>query len=146
VLRLHLRNVSADTTFTPLDNYFDRRWQPGRGPPPLTVLEMGSQRFYGGPAERGPPGGAEPARRQWVEGRQEIDASGLAPGAEADTFVCTDGDDQKVLRELEKFEGKLLWRVQLRRGLVRLGHREVPAAAVIGVEFTPRDVFAAGEG
>lgn len=148
VLHLHLHNVSEDVTFTPLDNYFDRRWRKGKrtGPPPLTVLEMGSQRFYGGPAEWSPVGGVAAERRQWVEGRKNLDSLGLGPGEALDTFVCTDGDDATVLPELERFHGTLLWRVQLRRGLVRVGQREIPATAVVGVEFTARDVFAAGEG
>jgi hypothetical protein len=81
-----------------------------------------------------------------VEGRKGFDAPGLGPGAEMDTFVCTDGDDAAVLQELEKFQGKLLWRVQLRRGLVRVGQRDIPAAAVVGVEFTARDVAPAEHG
>jgi hypothetical protein len=146
VLQLHLHNASADSTFTPIDNYFDRRWKKGGGPPPLTVLEMGPQRFYGGPAEWSPLGSAGNVRRQWVEGRKDFDALGVGPGADMDTFVCTDGDDAKVLQELEKFPGKLLWRVQLRRGLVRVGNRDIPAAAVVGVEFNRHDVDAAGRG
>src|SRR5262249_53128687 len=54
VLHLRLRNVSAASTFTPLDNYFDRNWKKGRGAPPLTLLEVGTRRFYGGPAEWSP--------------------------------------------------------------------------------------------
>jgi hypothetical protein len=146
VLRLHLRNVSAASTFTPLDNYFDRNWSKGRGAPPLTFLEVGSRRFYGGPAEWSPRGTGANVRRQWVEGRQDFDDQGLGPGDETDAFVCTDGGDSRVIEEVERTRGKLLWRVELRRGLVQVGGREVPAATVIGVEFSAGAVRRVGEG
>jgi hypothetical protein len=140
VLHLRLRNVSADSTFTPLDNFFDRNWKAGRGAPPLTRLEIGPHQFYGGPAEWSPRRTTANARRQWVEGRQDFEGAGLGPGGETDTFVCTDGGDDKVIEELERSRGTMLWRVEVRRGLVRVGSREVPAAAVIGVEFGATDV------
>ena len=39
-----------------------------------------------------------------------------------------------------KHVGKMLWRVQVRRGLVRVKSREVSATAVVGVEFTRDDI------
>jgi hypothetical protein len=144
VLHLHFRNVSADTTFLPMDNYFDRYWKRDArsGPPPLTQLEMGDTRFYGGPArwfprQRNPNNRND---RQWLEGRKNFYENGLEPGEEMETFVCTDGDDPKVIPAFEKFKGKLLWHVQVRRGLVPVGNRELPAAAVVGIEFTAEDV------
>jgi hypothetical protein len=34
----------------------------------------------------------------------------------------------------------MLWRLQVRRGLVSVGAKEIPATAVIGVEFGANDV------
>jgi hypothetical protein len=151
VLNLELENTSADSIFTPLDNYFDRKWQEGlegQGPPPFTFLEVGENRFFGGPAEWRPitGAGANKGRRQWLAGRKEFDAVGLAPGEKLRTFVCTDGEDNNVAlllfgvdegkKRREPYRGPLLWRVQLRRGLINHRGRALSATAVIGVEFT----------
>jgi hypothetical protein len=53
--------------------------------------------------------------------------------------VCTDGNDPRA-NELIRHRGDFFWRVEVRRGLVRVRDRDVPAAAVIGVAFTDRDV------
>jgi hypothetical protein len=157
VLHLKLRNVSADQTFAPLDNYFDRHWRPpGGGVMPLTQLEAGKDRFCGGPAEWHAPGSREKKPRQWVEGRKRSDPVGLAPGTEDDkAFVCTDGNDARAARVLfgEKdgaratpYPGPFLWRVELRRGLVPWRGRERSAATVIGVTFGREDFAPAGRG
>jgi hypothetical protein len=138
VLHLRLRNVSSDVAFVPIDNYFDRRWKPGQGPPPLTRLDVGARHFYGGPAAWYPRN-ARDGRREWVEGRRNF-YDPLPPGQEVDTLVCTDGDDGEVERALEKNPGPMLWRIQVRRGLVPVGRRQLPAAAVVGVEFTAGQV------
>jgi hypothetical protein len=146
VLHLRLRNRAADYAFTPLDNYFDRCWRPPAGLPPLTLLEAGKDRFYGGPAHWYPRNSKDAGRRQWVEGRKDFDPDGLAPGAEQESFVCTDGDDPHAVRVLfgegrgGAYRGPLLWRVQVRRGLFDYRGRRVPADAVIGVAFDPKDV------
>jgi hypothetical protein len=60
------------------------------------------------------------------------------------TFVCTDPADHAV-QELARYKGPLVWRIQLRRGLVkwrtaRGNDREDSATAVVGVEFDAGDV------
>jgi hypothetical protein len=153
VLHLRLRNRAADYAFAPLDNYFDRCWLPQTGTPPLTLLEAGPHRFYGGPAAWRPRGGKD--RREWAQGREAPGPDGLAPGKEQESFVCTDGNDpQAVLalfgEDLEgqrcqgPYKGPLLWRVQVRRGLYEWKGRRLPATAVIGVAFDSRDVAADG--
>jgi hypothetical protein len=155
VLHLRLRNRAPDYAFTPLDNYFDRCWRTPSGPPPLTQLEAGSSRFFGGPAHWYPRGSRDAAKRQWVEGRKDFDPDGLAAGAEQDGLVCTDGGDpQAVLtlfgEDLEgrprqgPYKGPLLWRVQVRRGLYEWKGRRLPATAVLGVAFDSKDVAADG--
>jgi hypothetical protein len=157
LLRLKFRNVSADERFAPLDNYFDRWWGGGSRPMPLTQLEAGKDRFCGGPAHWAPPGGAGRELPEWVEGRPPADREGLAPGAASEGFVCTDGNDPRAVRVLfgddldggppaEPYRGPLLWRVQVRRGLVSWQGRPRSATAVIGVEFGPQDVTAGRPG
>jgi hypothetical protein len=143
VLHLLVRNVSKDVVFRPMDNYFNRKWKETKpvGPPPLTLLEFGKLRFFGGPANWYPRN----SRDYWPEWVAETDyGRELKPGEEMKTFVCTDGDDEELVKELDRYHGPLLWRVQLRRGLVRVGEREFPTTTVIGVEFTDQDVEKAG--
>src|SRR5207244_2680752 len=90
VLYLKFRNLADDYAFTPLDNFFDRQWK-GTGPPPYTLLQAGKQTFFGGPAPwiSTTQAGAKNKRREWLQGRKNIDRSGLQPGEEEESFVCT---------------------------------------------------------
>ncbi len=139
VMALHLRNISSVVRFYPMDPYFDRLWKKNRpSRPPFTFLELvdANKRFYGGPVEWEPP-----RKPHVVEGQNyEVE---LKPGEEVDTFVCTDPDDH-VKQALENYHGPLLWRVQVRRGLVQVGERELSATAVIGVDFTDADIHRDG--
>jgi hypothetical protein len=144
VLRLRVKNVSQDQAFVPLDGYFDRQWSESQGGlPPLTNLHAGSFRFYGGPAEWG--------SGEWIEGRKVTSRDRLDPGAEKETFVCTDGNDERILLLLDgvdargkkvrpPYSGPMLWRIQVRRGLVTVRDKEFPACAIIGVTFTTEDI------
>jgi DNA-directed RNA polymerase subunit RPC12/RpoP len=150
VLHLRVENVSTDESFQPLDRFFDRRWREGSSTaPPLTLLEAGpGLRFFGGPATWQP---RRPASRDIVAAPEfiylmrgdkpvadPIDRP-LGPGESSEVFVCTDGNDPRSAALLHH-RGDFLWRVHLRRGLVRVSGRDVPAAAVIGVAFTDRDI------
>jgi hypothetical protein len=134
-LELRLHNVSGDVYFKPLDAYFSRSWKEAKpsGAMPYTFLTMGKQRFYGGPIDynRKP--------RLLVDG-QDQDRT-LGPGEEMTTFICTDPEDKavEVLGRL-KDKGPFLWRLQVRRGLVKVDDHEVSASAVVGVEFDRADV------
>jgi hypothetical protein len=152
VLTLAFRNLAADYRFSPLDNYFDRKYDhfpvetSNRiGPEPLTFLVVGNQRFFGGPAKWVPRKrrSREKEDREWLDapGRKNLD-DGLAPGATLETVVCTDGADPDVADAVRGYEKEkpLLYRVQVRRGLVAVGNKQVPATAVIGVAFTGKDV------
>ncbi len=151
VLYLAMKNLSSGYAFAPLDNYFDRYWKQGTDQlPPFTHLEVGSNtRFYGGPAHWYPRGDSK-HNREWVEGRQAIGPDLLQPGEEKEFFVCTDGQDPKALRTLfgeregakvrEPYHGSFLWRIRVRRGLVRILDKECSATAVVGVKFTDKDI------
>ena len=141
VLTLHLRNVSRDDHFVPTDAAFYRKWtddEPATQKP-YTFLEVGAKRFYGGPIDwqfrlrRNDPRRQEDARVyiQGQENYQEV----LQPGRDRRVQICTD-DNPELLRAVRGYGGQLMWRVQLRRGLVQARDREVSASAVIGVEFT----------
>jgi DNA-directed RNA polymerase subunit RPC12/RpoP len=138
VLTLQLRNVSNDVFFIPTDPFFDRQWKEDSGATkPYTFLEMGSLRFFGGPIKRGQRGQAP---REFIQG-QEKDNQVLNPGDERITVKCTDPDNRQILKSLAAYQGQLVWRVQLRRGLVDVGNREVSATAVIGVVFEATDII-----
>jgi DNA-directed RNA polymerase subunit RPC12/RpoP len=151
VLHLKLENVSSDESFQPLDRFFDRKWREGSsaGAPPLTLLEAGpGRRFFGGPAEWRPrpaPARNNSARPEFIYlmgGDKPVEDPidhRLGPGERTRVFVCTDGNDTRTAG-LAARKGDFLWRVHLRRGLVRVREHDVPAAAVVGVAFTDRDI------
>jgi phage FluMu protein Com len=148
VLYLDLKNLSTDYAFAPLDNYFDRYWRPGMDMiPPLTLLEVGKHRFYGGPAHWYPRGDRNNPR-EWVKGRRD-QGDFLQPGEEKQMLVCTNGDNAESAAVLfgaeagDEYHGPFLWRVRVRRGLVRLEDKDYPATAVIGVRFTDADIHQA---
>lgn len=152
VLYLHLKNVSSDVVFKPLDPCFDRKWkekpkQPQTRHRPYTLLELGeTRRYYGGPLPWSTPPENKPLpNRETVflrDGERELrqnTGKELKPGEEMETFVCTDYEDQ-IGKELANYHGPLLWRVHVRRGLVEVGDREFSATAQIGVEFDAKDI------
>jgi hypothetical protein len=133
-MSLQYRNVSSDCVFSPTDPYFDRRWRSGSAGMPYGFLELGEKRYFGG-ALAWKPG--EPANR-----RETIDGQcyrSLLPGEELKSTICTN-PDPNLHEILMGYSGPLLWRVQLRRGMVSVAKREVSATAVIGVAFTSADV------
>jgi hypothetical protein len=131
VLHLRLHNTSPQVSFYPLDAYFNRQWSKGMGAKPLTAVEAGSARYYGGSARWG---GRD---RESVEG-DNLDTP-LRPGEVGEFFICTNGYEDDA-GKLLKYTGPLLWRVQLRRGPVRYQDKDLSATAVVGVEFTDKDV------
>ena len=148
VLRLKLKNVSKDQTFSPLDYYFNRKWKEksrNSYPPPFTLVQFGTEKpeksFFGGPANWLPLAlaGSKKSQspRETVED-ENLDKT-LEPGDEMTAFLCTDGDDSSA-QEILNHQGPMLWRLQVRRGLVPVGAKEIPATSVIGVEFGAIDV------
>jgi len=77
-------------------------------------------------------------RIDYVEGQQQ-DSAILKPGDTSSTVIVTEPKDQ-VPSALRAHRGKLLWRVQLRRGLVKTGDREVSATFILGVEFDKEQI------
>lgn len=148
ILRLKLKNVSADQSFCPLDYYFNRKWKEksrNSYPPPFTLVQFGTEKpeksFFGGPANWLPLAlaGSKKSQspRETVED-ENLDKT-LEPGDEMTAFLCTDGDDASA-QAIFTHQGPMLWRLQVRRGLVPVGAKEIPATAVIGVEFSTTDI------
>jgi len=134
VLHLKLKNVSQDVAFSPTDPYFDRQWKSTQDSKPYTFLEIGKERIVGGPLPW--QAGRRLDERPVLEGQvYQV----LPPGAQIETFVCTPPGDVTIDR-LAELKEPLLWRVQVRRGLVHVGARDVPATAVVGVEFRSADI------
>jgi len=145
VLTLHLRNVSADDYFVPTDAHFYRRWTESDAATtkPYTFLEVGARRFYGGPLDWEQRSLRNDFRREedpreYITG-QENYKEVLKPGQERRVIICSD-EDPDLLKAAREAAGQLLWRVQLRRGLVQARGHEVSASAVVGVEFARQDV------
>ncbi len=155
MLYLRFKNLSQDLSFYPMDRFFTRSWVPGGSkvghlnghwmPPdeePYTMLELGTKRFYGGPAAYRPPvkgkalGDFYP--NEFIKG-QDFDKI-LEPGQSMDTFICTDPQDRQLTAALSKYDGDLRWRVQVRRGSVTIEGRRIPCTAVIGVDFSTSEI------
>jgi hypothetical protein len=136
ILVFKAKNVSSNLVFVPLDQdylkFSKKSLDAGR---PYTFLERISKeklnRIYGGDLDfyRGAPG-----REQRFDGE-------IGPGEEALVHITSNEDYRK--REVPNFvkaPEKLIWRVQVRRGLTHVDGKDVPATTVIGIEFTARDI------
>jgi hypothetical protein len=140
ILVFKAKNISNNLVFAPLDQdylkFSKKSLDSGR---PYTFLERISKdklnRIYGGDVDffRGAPG-----REQRFDGE-------IGPGEEAVVHITSNEDYRK--REVPNFvkaPERLVWRVQVRRGLIRVDGKDVPATTVIGVEFTARDIVRGG--
>jgi hypothetical protein len=128
VLHLKMRNISKDLAFNPLPDSFLHGARKTKGPANIyTFLEVGKKdRFYGGYLEyrKGPPG------------KEEAYPNGiLRPGQEMVALLTTEDKYRKDVRTVMKSQGPLLWRVQVRRGLLPFGDAQRSATAVVGIEF-----------
>jgi len=140
VLRLRLRNISKDVVFCPTDRAFDHKWSPKQGGnKPYTFLEVGNRKFFGAADTQGT---FNRGRKEMVEG--QTFGTELNPGQELTTIVCTDPEDDRVLNTLNQHNGPLLWRVHVRRGLVQVEDKDYSTTAVVGIEFTKRDIQKGG--
>jgi hypothetical protein len=137
VLTLRVKNLSSDTTFYPNDPAFNR-FNEEKKPLPYTLLQIGRE-YYGGIT-------LWPEKERYVVSGHEADLKPLAPGEERDTFV-TVAPRHDVARDKVTTlprDQQLLWRVQLRRGLVPYVDNgktvDISATTVIGVEFRPDEI------
>ncbi len=142
-LRLKVKNRSTSASFHPNDPAFNRAIT-SSGPPPYTALQQGNQFFHGPfvwPLDA-------TTKTMRMEG-QEADEQPLGPGQERETsvFVAPSGFRTAVssLKRKDIQSGdSFLWRVQLRRGNVKVRvdglEVEIATTAVIGVPFQGGDI------
>jgi hypothetical protein len=133
VLHLSFKNVSTNAIFRPTDPQFDYEWSQTRpkDPMPYTFLTVNGT-YCCGVFPR--PVGANSHQDERIEGQEE-DTKDLKPGDTSKTVIVTNYKED-VPSLLPGHKGKLLWRVQLRRGLVKLDDGKLRSATgVIGVEF-----------
>jgi hypothetical protein len=97
---------------------------------PATRLVFDHQTIYGG-AIRWPFG--DRVKREYEEA-QAGDYEPLNPG-ESREYVVFTNEDSTLASAIRKATGPLLWRIQVRRGLVEFKGKDVPVTAIIGVEF-----------
>ena len=64
----------------------------------------------------------------------------IGPREEAHIVLSTTDKYRPQVANLIKSNDEFLWRVQVRRGFVKVDGKDVPATAVIGVEFSASDI------
>jgi hypothetical protein len=133
VLRLRVTNTSADVPIFPLDPAYTRAAK--MDDRPAMRLAIGRQMLYGG-AISWPFG--DGVKREYEEA-QSLDDQPLKPG-ETREYVVFTNEDAGLAQVVTKATEPLLWRVQVRRGVIEFRGKEVPVSAIIGIEFKPSDV------
>jgi hypothetical protein len=127
-LTLKMINRSSDTEFNPVSQVFNKQVP---NSPPYTFLRIKNDRINGG---------------AWASTRNDEPFGGrLEPGEELVATLTTDARDAAKVQALDRFQGPLLWRVQVRRGFVQVRGRDISTTAVIGVDFTTGDIVRPGE-
>jgi hypothetical protein len=154
ILHLDFENISQDVVFRPLDTFFNPRLDHSKGNVltnrTFTQLVLGKPgaetRICGGPCKWVPPPFRNKELIETVEGQHY--EKELKPGdPPLSTFVCVDPDTQDPAylathpeEDILHYKGPLMYRVQIRRGLVNYKGKDVPCTAVIGVTFTDEDI------
>lgn len=134
VLEFKAKNMSTNVSFNPIADeymrYSKKSMDSGR---PYTYLERVSggnlNKVYGGDLE-------------WFKGSNRVDSDmEIGPGEEAVIHLATDVYYRtREVPAIVKGKEPLVWRVQVRRGLVEVDGKGISATTVIGVEFTSRDI------
>ncbi|MCI0685285.1 MAG: hypothetical protein L0Y71_24570 [Gemmataceae bacterium] len=138
VLVFRARNVSSNLVFSPIaDDFLKFSRKSLDAGKPYTFLERVSKtklpRIYGGTLVqlKGAPGAERPLDPE----------VGIGPGEEAVIQLTSEPEyAQREVGNFVKAREPLVWRVQVRRGMVQVDGKDVPATTVIGVEFTARDI------
>jgi hypothetical protein len=157
VLKLRLKNKSSDVYFRPCDPAFDYKWKEGtdaNANMPYTFLEMNGKKYCNYVDRKKPRFDPVTGRPTWdpdsaVRG-QEAGFKTLDPNAEITTFITTNTDDSPVRalkgpQNSQGYQGPMVWRLELRRGLVPSKGKEVSATAQIAVEFDSSQIKVPGQ-
>lgn len=145
VVTLEVTNTSKDVMFGPNDLFYNRKCTTPTAPDrPYTSLEVGKNRFFGGPCKYVPkaanrPGWREKDPREFIRGSEYN--TDLMPGKKLTMIVCTDPENTDVVQLVDAHNGPMIYRIQLRRGLLKVGDREGTVTTVIGVEFNKNEIL-----
>ena len=131
---LRAKNVSTDTTFDPINELYVRHDLTKPGGEPYSFLETKSgkvRNIYNATLEYS----------KNANDKNLVGSALLAPGGET-TIILTTGSEYRTpdVAAIVKANDRFTWRVQLRRGFVKWRGKEVPATAVIGVEFSSAQI------
>jgi hypothetical protein len=146
-LQVRLKNLSSDVVFHPTDPFFDRQYIADQHrSKPYTLVEVGERRFYGGAFNylSFRREANNPRKRMYATG-QENDDQPLQPGEERETRFYSLFSDREgpLLEAVHGFKDTIVWRLQLRRGLMNFKDRDYSVCAVVGVQFHTADVHKA---
>ena len=139
-LYLRARNDSAKTKFEPINDSFVRYTANKAGNEPYTFLESRSKKIsnvYGGFLEY----------RKSFNGKKETpDSYVISPHEEAYIVLMTHFSYRAPhVTNIAKSNDEFTWRIQVRRGFVKVKGKDVSATAVIGVDFSAADIEREGK-
>lgn len=138
-LTMLVKNTSADLRFNPIPTTFLR-------PNGYVYLDLGKDRAYSGKlAYRKPIGFFAGLAAMRKRGQAKPFDGVLSPGETMIVTLTTLPRDDAVVKKLPDYRGPILWRIEVRRGLVEIAGKPVSATCVIGIEFdagiAQRDAF-----
>jgi hypothetical protein len=137
VLQLKMVNTSNDLAFSPMHDSFAFHNDKLKGRLPYTYLQMGNTRIYGGLLDwHSKPHDDDDAALGNASAARKV----IGPGQEIFISLTTPQSARNQVQALMRSRERILWRVQVRRGFVKVHDRDVSATAIIGVEFTPQTV------
>jgi len=131
VLHMNAKNLSKDLVFNPIDDKYllfasDKlSMTAGR---PYTYLDSSVQRIYGGFVD-------------WRKNDVRCDGD-IGPGEIETILLTTNGskENRANIKRIVRSGEALLWRVQLRQGLVPVDGEMLSATTVVGIEFNANSI------
>ncbi|MGE3806372.1 MAG: hypothetical protein AB7K24_17015 [Gemmataceae bacterium] len=163
LLTLEVKNLAPDIAFAPNDLAYNRyAWKKKQDEPmrPYTCLEIGAERYHGGPCRWPPradkaPGWREENPLQSIKGTEV--GRLLTPGESMSFLVCTNPDEEGkfmppvngrirfaptgIVEAAHHHDGDMVWRVQLRTGVRANPDGDTDSiTSVIGVRFKTADI------
>ena len=126
ILEVRAKNLSKDTQFCPISRNF--LYHPKTNSLSYVYLEEVGQenKFFSGS----------------VDHNFKDPSAILKPGESGIFEIRTDIDFRSAAAKFLESGAELQWRIQVRRGFVKFRDRDVSATAVVGVQFTPKEIQA----
>jgi hypothetical protein len=129
-LTMRIRNISSNLRFNPIPRAFLVREQG------YTFVEFGKHKIYGGRLSYHKTQGFWANLHDFVDVPRRPPFDGvLDPGEEMVATLTTAPRDEAQVRKLTDYRGPIVWRLEIRRGLVEISGKQWSAATVVGVEF-----------